>query len=61
MVGPFSDHATALAYVDIAFHVADQHDPRAWFMAWGTSRYRLTDPPRKGSMNAMLGVSDPWP
>jgi hypothetical protein len=36
MSGPYPTHAAALADVDKARNVADKHDARAWFMAWGT-------------------------
>lgn len=36
--GPYQTHAEALALVDRALHLADQHDGRAWFAAWGTVR-----------------------
>lgn len=38
MAGPYSTHAEALADVLRARELADENDPRAWFMAWGTAR-----------------------
>lgn len=38
MAGPYKTHAEALALVDRALTIADKHDGRAWFMAWGTAR-----------------------
>jgi hypothetical protein len=38
MAGPYPTHAAALADVDRALRIADQHDGRAWFMSWGTAR-----------------------
>ena len=39
MAGPYATHAEALANVRPALTLADKHDPRAWFMAWGTARF----------------------
>lgn len=49
MAGPYGTHAQALADVDRARQIADQHDRRAWFMAWGTCRIEGSD--RVGSLN----------
>jgi len=38
MAGPYPEHTAALADVDKALKIADKHDPRAWFMCWGTAR-----------------------
>jgi hypothetical protein len=38
MAGPYSSHAAALAKVAEATRIADKHDGRAWFMAWGTAK-----------------------
>ncbi|HVN82281.1 MAG TPA: hypothetical protein VMW38_25070 [Terriglobia bacterium] len=38
MAGPYPTHAEALAMVEKALSIADKHDGRAWFMAWGTVR-----------------------
>jgi hypothetical protein len=38
MSGPYSTHAAALADVDKALKIANEHDGRAWFMSWGTTR-----------------------
>lgn len=38
MAGPYQTHAEALKNRDKALHLADKHDGRAWFMAWGTCR-----------------------
>lgn len=35
--GPYPTHSEALDKVKEVLHVADERDPRAWFMAWGTS------------------------
>ena len=40
MAGPYPEHAQALADVDKALKIADAHDGRAWFMSWGTVRYK---------------------
>ena len=40
MAGPYENHADALADVDKALKIADKHDGRAWFMAWGTVRIK---------------------
>ena len=37
VAGPYADHATALARVDAVRGRADEINPRAWFMAWGTA------------------------
>jgi urease accessory protein UreF len=36
MAGPYQTHAEALAHVEEALRIADEHDGRAWFMSWGT-------------------------
>jgi len=36
MAGPYNTHIEALNNVDKSLQVADKHDGRAWFMAWGT-------------------------
>ena len=38
MAGPYELHADALATVDKARDIAVDHDPRAWWMQWGTVR-----------------------
>ena len=38
MAGPYETHAEALAKVDEALQIANEHDGRAWFMSWGTVR-----------------------
>ena len=38
MAGPFDLHVEALAVVDKAKNISCDHDPRAWFMSWGTCR-----------------------
>ena len=48
MAGPYATHADALADVDKARGIADKHDGRAWFMAWGTARIESTTP---GNLN----------
>ncbi|MBB6253008.1 hypothetical protein [Nitrospirillum iridis] len=37
VAGPYPDHATALDRVEAVRAHADEKDPRAWFMAWGTA------------------------
>ena len=50
MAGPYRTHAEALADVDRARNIADEHDGRAWFYAWGTCRMKDgTD--RPGNLN----------
>jgi hypothetical protein len=57
MLGPFSKHEHALAWVDHAFKKADELDPRAWFRAWGTARVEMHTLP-SGNMNRhFLGPS----
>ena len=48
MAGPYTTHAAALADVDKARAIADKHDPRGCFMAWGTCKSDRTAP---GSIN----------
>lgn len=43
MAGPYDNHAQALADVDRARVIADERDPRACFMSWGTCRSRNGD------------------
>lgn len=38
MAGPYDTHHQALADVDRARDIATEHDPRAWWKAWGTVR-----------------------
>jgi hypothetical protein len=38
MAGPYMTHKEALARVNQTRDIADKHDGRAWFMAWGTVR-----------------------
>lgn len=38
MSGPYASHEAALADVDRAMTIANDHDGRAWFMSWGTAR-----------------------
>lgn len=38
--GPYPDHAAALAHVEKARAVAEKHDPRAVFDAFGTVRIK---------------------
>jgi hypothetical protein len=40
MAGPYNTHQDALADVDRARNIANEHDGRAWFMGWGTIRDR---------------------
>ena len=49
MAGPYQTHAEALANVDKALAIADKHDGRAWFMAWGTAHSSTERKP--GSLN----------
>lgn len=49
MAGPFGEHAEALGLVDKAREIAYEHDGRAWFMAWGTSRVEGCE--KLGSLN----------
>jgi len=49
MAGPYDQHADALANVDRALSAANDIDPRAWFMAWGTVRY--DEPQGSGRLN----------
>lgn len=49
MAGPYSTHPEALADVDRARDIANTHDGRAWFMAWGTSRIEGSE--KTGSLN----------
>lgn len=37
VAGPYDTHAEALELVEPVLKHADQLDPRAWFMAWGTA------------------------
>jgi hypothetical protein len=50
MAGPYSEHADALADVGDALRIANKHDGRAWFMAWGTVR-AADDCQRIGQLN----------
>jgi hypothetical protein len=49
MAGPYALHAAALADVDKARDIAVKHDPRAWWMAWGT--VRIEGSTRIGQLN----------
>jgi L-alanine-DL-glutamate epimerase-like enolase superfamily enzyme len=40
MAGPYPTHFAALADVAKALSIADKHDGRSWFMAWGTVRIK---------------------
>jgi hypothetical protein len=50
MAGPYASHDEAADAVDHAKEIADKHDARAWFMAWGVCRL---DPGsgRNGNLN----------
>lgn len=37
VAGPFSEHATALDFVDPIRRFANNRDPFSWFYAWGTA------------------------
>ena len=51
MAGPYELHGAALCDVDRAFRIANEHDGRAWFMAWGT--VRIEDCERRGRLNEL--------
>lgn len=51
MAGPYATHAEALAKVEPARNIANDHDGRAWFMAWGTCRIEGSD--RVGTLNKL--------
>lgn len=38
MAGPYLSHRAALDHVNDALNISHKHDPRAWFMSWGTVR-----------------------
>lgn len=38
MSGPYTRHGDALANVNTARDIATAHDPRAWWLSWGTVR-----------------------
>lgn len=52
MSGPYPTHAGALARVDAALSFAHKNDRsgRAWFMSWGTARFK-DDERRPGNLN----------
>ncbi|WP_293000011.1 hypothetical protein [Nevskia sp.] len=57
MLGPFvNDHAAALAMVDKARDKATEIDPRAWWMAWGTTRLDADHPAaaKPGRLNPLF-------
>ncbi len=51
MAGPYTLHGAALADVDKVRDIANKHDGRAWFMAWGTVRIEGSD--RVGTLNKL--------
>ena len=59
MSGPYDTHQEALADVAGARNIADKHDGRAWFMAWGTIRDK-TENRTPGNLNkaGLMGVVD---
>lgn len=44
MAGPYLTHQAALDAVESARSIADKHDPRGCFMAWGTARTDRSKP-----------------
>lgn len=44
MAGPYEIHQAALDAVKPAMEIANKHDGRAWFMAWGTAKTERNDP-----------------
>lgn len=51
MSGPYTTHAAALADVDKALRLANEHDGRAWFMSWGTVKLKDYSYDKPGSLN----------
>jgi hypothetical protein len=51
MSGPYTTHQAALADVDRALKIANEHDGRAWFMRWGTARLPDDSKITTGSLN----------
>jgi biotin carboxylase len=46
LAGPWPTHAEALAQVDAVRRFAEQTDPRAVWMAYGTARQPIEEKPR---------------
>jgi len=49
MAGPYATHRQALQDVQKARDIATEHDPRAWWKAWGT--VRVEGASRVGALN----------
>jgi hypothetical protein len=54
MLGPFDALAEALAQVTPAAKKADELDPRAWFMAWGTCKVETPGELSPGRLNRYM-------
>lgn len=59
MAGPYRTHAEALANVRPMLLLADRHDPRAWWMAWGTARHTDTSKPAPLAVLVKHGIIPP--
>lgn len=58
-LGPFADHQTAIGKIDAVQAFCCEHDPRAWFDAYGTARYNGDDAPSGKLNNALQSLLIP--